>query len=212
MQNLNRNLRLLILTSILTLTSACTSFLNKPDSTIQNTSWEQHRYQLLGMNNWQVRGKFSIDYQKENIAGNLYWKQKENAYHIQLSGPVGMGRLILKSDGHQIEVKSKEGVLYFHSAEQALNHFQLPPLPVQQIKYWIKGIPDANIEFNQLNLNQGSAASFTQSSHSINYENYSQVSSQIKSPVASYILPTRMNIAYPNYNVLLVLKAWTINP
>lgn len=150
-------------------------------------SWEAHQQKLSQLTNWQMRGRFSLKNSKTTSApaqtqtqafsANLFWRQMDQGYDVELFGPVGLGAVKLLGEPGKIELSDSQGNHYQSTSPEALMQQQLGWfLPVSELYYWIRGLP-APGEISSKKLDSAHRLLvLEQSGWKINYQSYQYIS------------------------------------
>lgn len=92
---------------------------------------------------WKVTGKIGIKSSQGGANMGFVWKQMPGEYQIVLTGALGTGIANLVGDSHLVKLTLPGGEEYQSSNINDLLLSQLGyPLPVSQLHYWVRGIPD----------------------------------------------------------------------
>jgi outer membrane lipoprotein LolB len=200
--------KILLLILIITL-SGCAQR-NAPttdDSAIlTNQSWEEHRQQIVNMDNWSLSGKLAIFLETERQTANIYWQQEGNNYNIQLTTFIGTRVLQVIKNEQGIEIiNSDDEVFTGQDANELIQ--QLSPgldLPITALQQWIKGNPD-NAPF-QLNETQqvGELIGIDDS------QNVWEVKLQDYNIFSGIALPEKVDLTRDNMRVKIAINQWNI--
>jgi outer membrane lipoprotein LolB len=200
--------KILLLILIITL-SGCAQR-NAPttdDSAIlTNQSWEEHRQQIVSMDNWSLSGKLAIFLETERQTANIYWQQEGNNYNIQLTTFIGTRVLQVIKNEQGIEIiNSDDEVFTGQDANELIQ--QLSPgldLPITALQQWIKGNPD-NAPF-QLNETQqvGELIGIDDS------QNVWEVKLQDYNIFSGIALPEKVDLTRDNMRVKIAINQWNI--
>lgn len=116
------------------LLSACSHLTPKADD-------YQSAKQLNQVQNWQAKGKLSVNSQETNATGYLTWVQNQQAYDILVSGPFGARSSRLTGDSQQASLllAGWQQPQLADNAEQLMQQHLGWDFPVASLHYWIKG-------------------------------------------------------------------------
>lgn len=164
-------------------------------------AWQQHQASLQHLDNWQISGKVGIRAADNSGSASLFWLQQQGGYDIRLSGPLGRGaaRLTGVQGLARLEV-ANQGQFQASDPETLLQQQLGWHLPVDNLLWWIRGLPAPNGK-RHLTLDEGSRlARLEQDGWRIDYTRYAEH--------GGYWLPERLRLEGPNLQVTLVVKEW----
>lgn len=149
---------------------------------------------------WDVKGKLAVYTNEKNNAGLLTWRQRSDYFEVLINGPLGSGQLHIEGTPGLAIATSSKGKVEAESIEVLFKQEFGWQFPMQELKFWARGIPhpnsDAKITFNA----EGEAATIEQSGWQVKYSSYSKVT--------GLPMPKKMEIIGPNIRLVLVLKRW----
>ena len=153
---------------------------------------------------WQLQGKIGIRYDNNAASPYLNWLQCDEHFDIRLSGPLGQGAAHLYGDSRQATlVTSDQQTRHASTAGQLLSQQLGWDIPLAQLHFWIRGLPDPTLPQQALpqpNANRG----FQQSGWLIRYPR------QLNS--GHYQLPAKLIAEHPQLKLTLILKHWNLQP
>ena len=97
---------------------------------------------MHAIDSWQLKGKLA--YRNNEDSGSLWfdWTQQDDSYNIYLSGPFGVGTVQLSGNSQIITLSQPgEADISSHSASALTQRLFGWHLPVEQIRFWIRGLP-----------------------------------------------------------------------
>lgn len=193
-------LRILCIMAFLLL-SGCSTLTPQP-TPLTERPWNEHYQQLQSLNTWQLKGKMGIRAPDENHSASLYWEQSPQHYQIELTGPLGQGgaRIEGNDQGISIDIAGEEP-LWAPSAEQLMEDTLGWQFPVQDLRYWVLGIPAPSNPF-KLSLSQQLADEIIQNGWEIKYLRYNHQT--------DYPLPEKLTISRDNLRLTIIAKEWQI--
>jgi outer membrane lipoprotein LolB len=183
--------RWLALALSLTLLSACSSLPKTPATNLPMSANQQ-------LQHWQLSGKIGLRNGKQGHSAYLNWRQCGEHYTIRLTGPLGQGAAQLTGNNSLASLQTSDQQRFQSAnAEQLLaEHFGWQ-LPVSQLLYWIRGIPDPS------HPHQPTAGSgFQQRQWQLAYPRLM--------PVENYQLPAKVIAEQTPLKVTLVIKDWQL--
>lgn len=168
-------------------------------------SWEEHRAQISALQNWQINGKLGAKLPEDSGSARLRWHQEPENYRIDLSGPFGQGRMIITGEPGLVKLRqSGEAPLEAASAEELIHQSTGWRLPVDQLLYWVRGIPAPDSRPKAMKKTaQGLLAELEQEGWQLNYSEYRLVDNR-------WLLPERIVARHREIRLTLVIHQWTI--
>jgi len=129
---------------LLLLISACAPLQKQPDAAIHlpPSSWPAHQTAMQAIDSWQLKGKLA--YRNDGDSGSLWfdWTQQGDNFNIYLSGPFGVGTVQISGNAQTITLSQPgEADISSHSASALTQRLFGWHLPVEQMRFWIRGLP-----------------------------------------------------------------------
>ncbi len=194
-------IRALILSTALLL-AGCSGLTQKQDPAATVHSWDELQQALLTADSWQFTGKIGIRTPSENQSANLYWRQHQQHYQIELTGPLGQGGARIEGDEEGITINmAGEAPLWAASPELLMEQTLGWQFPVHQLLYWVRGIPAPGQPF-ELSLNQQRSQKIIQNNWEINYLRFNNQQ--------GYSLPEKLTISQNDLHLIIIAKEWQI--
>lgn len=192
-----------LLASLLLTLSGCSRFATQEQlsGSGQASSWQSHKQQITPVDAWQINGKIGIRSEKESGSAVLFWLQRQDYFDIRLSGPLGQGstRLTGRQGAVSLEIANR-GTFQAHSAEVLMQEQLGWSLPVENLLWWVRGLPAPQSK-SKVQLNSDSRlASLEQDDWHIEYLSY-----RMENGLA---MPERIKLSGANLNITLVIKQW----
>jgi len=168
-------------------------------------AWAVHQVQLETLENWQIRGKFSIKQHNAATSANLTWQQRdEDHYEIALSGPLGQGTVQLSGRPNQVVFKDARGNIdRARDAQTLLYQHTGWSLPIESLYYWTRGLPDPHYDFQYSLTDHGHMHALKQHGWTLEYEEYQQYD--------GYTVPRKIILWHIDHRITLLLNTWHIN-
>lgn len=169
-------------------------------------SWEEHRSQIAALNNWQISGKLGAKLPNDSGSARLRWDQEPKGYRIDLSGPFGQGRMIITGEPGLVRLRQNgEAPLEAASAEELIRQSTGWRLPVDQLRYWVRGIPAPEGQPRGVRKTaEGLLAEMVQDGWQLGYSEYRLVDHRWR-------LPGRIVARHRDIKLTLVIHQWTID-
>ncbi len=166
-------------------------------------AWRHQQQTLLGLTSWDLRGRIAIQTEHDGFNANFFWRQWDENYHIQLSGPFGIGALTLAGDSNGVALRSR-GKTVFHRGDAEALFFQQTgvQLPIKSLRYWVRGIPQQGVKAKVVLDSQGRLKELQQSGWRINYKRYTRY--------RGLMLPAKLFLDNRRLKVRLVIDRWVL--
>jgi outer membrane lipoprotein LolB len=164
------------------LLSACSHQILSTDTQTQVPAlWPRHHEQMLGISNWHIKGKIGYETASEGGSAWLDWHQQVNQFSLLLSGPFGAGTVqIFGDDGFVTLRQAKAPDISSVSAKKLARHLLGWELPIDELSYWIRGIPAPSTLASKQSFNQQSLlANLRQNGWQLVFSKYRQTEAGI---------------------------------
>lgn len=167
----------------------------------QPDSWQNHKEQLAPIDAWQISGKLGIRSEQNSGSAIMFWLQRQDYFDIRLSGPLGQGstRLTGRQGAVSLEIANR-GAYQATSAEQLMQQQLGWSLPVENLLWWVKGLPSPHSK-SQVQLDNNSLlAELLQDQWRVQYLSYRTEN--------GLQLPERIKLSGAGLDITLVIKEW----
>lgn len=189
--------------------TACASHKIPPESTLQqpstapNVAESKERRQAATLTSWEIVGAMSARNQKKGWSASLNWVQAGlNQYQIRLNGPLGGGAVRIDKQGGVVTYADGPKKVSSSNADALLLQQTGIRLPVNNLYYWVRGLPAPSAVTSSTFDKQHHLTSLTQAGYTINYTNYTSVN-QID-------LPSKIQLQGHGVVMKLVIKHWKV--
>jgi outer membrane lipoprotein LolB len=193
------SLRPCLLLALCTLLSACVA----PRQLPATGEFSQLQQQLQALESWQVEGKIGLRQGGRGTSARISWQQTRDHYALRLSGPLGIGTVLIDGDDTGVAVHNKDGVFKAPTPEQLLLDLTGWQIPVRGLQYWARGLPAPDLPVAQQQIEQGRLASLGQGGWQITYLDYTLVD--------GLWLPAKMLMSRPETQLTLLYKTWRLH-
>ncbi len=108
----------------------------------------QSREYLYEKKTWSFSGRIALTNEKESLSLSINWKHRNKQDSIELSGPFGQGRTILKLSEEELIIDDGEKPLKFvgNVDDQVARYVGLN-IPISALKYWVLGLVKPKAQF-----------------------------------------------------------------
>ncbi len=173
-----------------------------PDSRLgKQAAWEAHRQRLQRLQHWDFKARIAGKYNDEGFRVGVRWRQRRQQFDIGLHGLLGRRIAVISSreDGVQIDT-AKGGRHFALSSEDWIRNLLGYSLPVNSLRYWVRGIPDPGQVYVSLQLDdRGRLQHLEQTGWRVDYKRYHD-----DEPA----LPAFINLTNVDFTVKIVIDRW----
>ena len=163
--------------------------------------WDTRLAVLSDAEDWAFTGRIAVKSGDDGFNGKIRWRQQDQQFTATVSGPLGIGTVLLEGGPQQVTLTDKDGQqtrLQDPETELMLRYGWT--IPVRSLQYWALGIPDprspAETRFND----DGLADSLTQAGWVVTVGRYRNNAGQP--------MPARITATNTQTRVRLVVDNW----
>ncbi len=172
---------------------------------IDDESARREALQALGA--WTLSGRFAVAAGNEGFSGGLEWQQRGSHAELALRGPMGGEAIRMHVDGADYVVETPDGASYDGERAQRLLAERIGavrPLPVQDMRYWLLGVPAPATPHEETLGTDQRLASLNQSGWLIRYGGFETV--------GELVLPQRIEMTTQGLRLRVVVTDWQLPP
>jgi outer membrane lipoprotein LolB len=147
---------------------------------------------------WQLDGRAAVAVGTQGWQATLNWQQRADSTEVHLSGPFGVGALVLRRSADGLSLNGAPPSDAVLAQLQDKLGFELP---LDHLRFWLLGVPDPSAAFELTRNAQDRAAQLTQSDWSIDYDRYL--------PVSGDLLPAHVVLQREGVRVRIAVDHWT---
>ena len=187
---------------ILGLLAGCSTV---PEAPPLEQSWQERHQQLSKIAQWSLRGRLAVNNGVEAWHLNIWWQQRDEEYQIQLHGPFGSGKVLLKGNNYGVVLQDADERTYYATDAETLLYTQTGvTMPVQGLRYWVLGLTRPGASGEPLLDDQGRLKQVTQAAWEVDFRRYMRVNGMD--------LPRKIFIVQPGkeIDVRLVVDRWQL--
>ena len=108
----------------------------------ESAQWRQHYSRMLALTRWHVKGKIGYQGNQDGGSAWLDWQQQGDRFQLLLSGPFGAGTVAISGDSQAVILRQPEHPDHIAASAAQLSIDVLGwELPIEELTYWIRGIP-----------------------------------------------------------------------
>ncbi|NOX91495.1 MAG: outer membrane lipoprotein LolB [Gammaproteobacteria bacterium] len=196
------------LVSAVSLFSGCaslSSFAPEPPSERVGQLWQQHVQSVNAQTDWTLSARIAAHSEDDGWSGKLHWQQRADTWRMSFSAPFGQGGLQLDGGPQSVEMRTPDGQTMLAADAESLLFQQLGwRLPLNSLRYWVRGVPVPTSEVAPLLAfdEEGRLAGMQQFHWQIEYPAYRQV--------AGLMMPRKVYLENGELSVRLVIDRWTL--
>ncbi len=197
-----------ILCIILFALTACTTVHERPPAPLSKTAslaaWATHRVHLDTIQTWSLKGRIAGKSNNEGFRAGVRWQQQQQVFNIDLYGPLGRKTAVISGKEGDVQVNTSRGEHYFARDSEALMQDLFGyALPVNGLRYWVRGVPDPGQVYALLELDAwGRLKHLRQAGWSIDYDRYHE---------GKPALPAFIVISSSTLNVKIIIDRWFLD-
>ena len=159
---------------------------------------------ISAMTQWDTEGRVGIRTADDAVSGNFDWHESPKDFSLRIYGPFGQGSTKLSGiDGQKVTLAYGDKEIVGRDASSLLRQKLGWEFPVNQVKYWMRGLPFPNTPYKLTqNTENNLPAEIRQDGWTVTYKKFSDVE--------GLQLPQTMQVSRPPYRVNLIITDWTI--
>ncbi len=155
------------------------------------------------LSSWQISGAMAARNKQKGWSASLNWLQQGvSQYQIRLFGPLGGGTVIVTKQKGIVTYTDGAKKISSRNADELLMKETGVRLPVNNLYYWVRGLPAPGAVQSQHTDNDHNLSSLTQDGYTINYANYTSIN--------HVSLPGKIQLQGNGVSIKLVIKHWKI--
>ncbi len=185
--------RLLLLSICCAALAACVT--SRPP--LAPAAWEQRVATLEHLAAWQLDGRAAVAMGTQGWQASLDWRQNGRTTEAHLAGPFGVGALVLKRTPEGLSLNGAPPSDAVLAQLQDKLGFDLP---LDNLRYWLLGIPDPGSAAEVTRNAQDRALKVTQAGWIVDYDRYMNVNGEL--------LPAHMVMTREGVRVRIAVDRW----
>ncbi|MGO9933129.1 MAG: lipoprotein insertase outer membrane protein LolB [Steroidobacteraceae bacterium] len=163
----------------------------------QLLQWEERQSDLQRASAWQLDGRAAAALGAQGWQATLNWRQAGRYAEVHLSGPFGIGALLLRQEPDGLSLNGAP------PSDEVLSQLQERlgfAMPLDDLRFWLLGVPDPDSPFAMTRNAQDRALHLSQDGWSIAYDRYIKV--------VADVLPARLTLTRGDVRVRIVIDHW----
>jgi outer membrane lipoprotein LolB len=175
------------------LLAACATTRIQPPS----VQWDQRVNVLQNAGDWQLDGRAAVALGQQGWQATLNWRQAVNGAEIHLSGPFGIGALVLRQMPNGLSLNgSPPSDAVLAQVQEKLGF----DLPIADLHFWLLGVPNPGSTSDVKRNDQDRAQTLSQGGWNVVYDRYMLVDGDL--------LPSRLVMSRADVRVRIVIDRW----
>lgn len=155
------------------------------------------------ISSWELSGAMAAKSQNKAWSASLNWLQKGiNNYQMRLFGPLGSGTVLIEKRGNTVTYRDGPKTASSRDASQLLLQQTGIRLPVNNLYYWVRGIPAPGAVQGVKRDRYNHLSELKQAGYTITYSSYTSVKGKD--------LPAKISLQGHGVSIKLVIKRWKI--
>lgn len=165
------------------------------------TTWELRQEVLGTLVDWEFRGRIAVKAGDEGFNGKFNWTQTGEYFYATVSGPLGIGTVVIEGSDDAIVLTDKDGNKKALIDPEAELYYQYGwTIPVASLRYWALGIPDPDLPAETELDDQGRLSALEQSNWAVTISRYRENAGQA--------MPRTLTATNPDTRVRMVIDKW----
>jgi outer membrane lipoprotein LolB len=181
--------------------SACVTRAPAPrePAPLSPSAWAMRAQVLQHANSWTMQGRAAVAAGTQGWQATLDWRQRDSSSELHLAGPLGIGAQVITSTPAGISVNgAAPGASALAQLQERLGF----ALPVDDLRFWLLGVPNPGGTFELTRNDQGRALHLTQGDWSIDYDRYAAYGGDE--------LPGRIVLTRGDIRVRIIVDHWDL--
>jgi outer membrane lipoprotein LolB len=187
------------LVALLVCCAALAACVTKPP-VLAPAAWERRLADLQHANVWQLDGRAAVAVGTQGWQASLNWRQSGAASELHLAGPLGVGALTIKATPEGLSLNGAPPNDAVLAQLQDKLGFELP---LDELRYWLLGIPQPGAAFSLARNAQDRAQRLMQTGWTVDYDRYL--------PVNGDLLPARVALSREGVRVRIAVDHWAMD-
>jgi len=169
--------------------------------------WQEQRAGLLGVQEWELRGRIAVKSAAEGGQAKLLWRQQGDSSRMRVSGPFGVGAYELVWEPELVSLTDAGGErsIEYHGTDAA-EDFMRDQLgwsfPAGSARYWVLGLPDPSADGQEFFDDSGVLSGIHQHGWDVRYERFGEYD--------GYSLPNRLSMENGTASLRIVVSKWAV--
>lgn len=150
---------------------------------------------------WNIRGGIAAKNKTKGFTATINWAQSgPSSYQIRLVGPLGGGSVIINRSGGNVTYQDGPKKFSSGSAEELLLQHTGVRLPVNNLYYWVRGLPAPGGAGKEEHDQYNHLVKLQQGGYTVNFMKFTSVN--------GVDLPSMIRLDGHDVMVKVVIKSW----
>lgn len=164
---------------------------------------EKRAEKTATVSSFVIQGAMAAKNKSKSWTASVNWKQQgPGQYQIRLFGPLGGGTVMIEKSGGVITYKDGPKTVTSNSADKLLLQETGVQLPVQNLYYWVRGLPAPGGVQSTKYDKYNHLKTLSQSGYTVNYLSYTSK--------GNIDLPSKIQLTGHGLFMKLVIKSWSV--
>jgi outer membrane lipoprotein LolB len=164
------------------------------------SEWSMRAQTLQHANSWMLDGRAAVAAGTQGWQASLDWRQSDASSELHLAGPLGIGAQAITQTPSGISIN---GAAPNDAALSQLQDRLGFALPIDELRFWLLGVPDPSSTFELTRNDQDRAQHLSQSGWSIDYDHYVAAGGDV--------LPGHIVLTRDDVRVRIVVDHWEVH-
>ncbi len=163
--------------------------------------WSEQRTSLEKLDHYSLTGRVAVAANGQGFSGNLRYRQQAQRADVALDGPLGMGGLRMALEGDRLNISTSKGEqLDGPEARAELERRLGFDLPLDQLRWWLLGIPAPGESTLDQDAASGEIHGFQQNGWRVNIDS--------RLPALGFALPQKLTATREGTRLKLLIESW----
>ncbi len=164
--------------------------------------WQERQKKLYNIAAWAIRGRLAVRAEGDAWSASLQWAQQKQLYMMRVIAPLGQGTYEIKRGYKSVSLLTAENEYYEAEDAESLMQNNLGwSVPVEGMKYWIRGIPDPGNKIENITVDEHAfMTKLEQSGWEIELSRYTEE--------GKYYLPGKIVMKNSRVKITILAKDW----
>lgn len=164
-------------------------------------SFETRKAELKDLKNWSISGGMAVKEGRQGFTASMDWRQySQSSFSIQLSGPLGSGKIKLVKKGSTATLTDGNKHYFSNNAEKLLQKHTGYYIPVKSLFYWIRGLPAPSTSSSKKFDGYSHLSLLRQQGWTIHYKRFTSFK--------NFDVPSKLVMLKGNIKVKIVINKW----
>lgn len=151
---------------------------------------------------WDIRGKIAVKTDRKGWNASFNWLQKQDNYFLSFFGPLGANRISLEGNRSYAMLQTGNQNFEASNAEVLLQRRLGWYLPVNNIYYWVRGLPAPGPCHKILRNSEHETLFIEQQGWRVTYSAYQMIN--------GHQLPTLIELENPKLFIRIAIYRWDL--